>query len=741
MSLNNVQHLHQSFSEEEQKVQQLLSAMTLSEKIGQMSQFSGNEGFISPDLAEAVKAGKVGSVLNEVDVNVVNQLQHIAVNETRLGIPLLIGRDVIHGFKTIMPIPLGQAASWSKDLVKQGAKVAAIEAKTRGINWTFAPMIDISRDPRWGRIAESFGEDPFLSSVLGVAMVQGFQGNSLKDKGSIAACAKHFAGYGASESGRDYNTANIPENELRNVYLPPFKAVADAGVATFMASFSDLNGVPASGNEWLMKQVLRKEWQYQGFVVSDWDSIRQLSVHGFTQDDKQSAYEAVNAGIDMEMVSSTYQNHIEDLIADGKLIIAQINTMVANILTVKFKLGLFENPFTNQDDLPKVLNQQHLAIAKQSALQSCVLLKNSANTLPINLNKTNSIAVIGPLANDGYEQLGTWIFDGEGKDSKNCLDAIKDVVNGDAEIHFEQALSNTRSKDTQYFTNAVATAEKSDVAILFLGEESILSGEAHCRSNIDLPGCQEQLIEAIAKTNTPIILVVMAGRPLTLTNIIDKVDSVLYAWHPGTMGGPAIADLLFGKQSPSGKLPVTFPRNVGQIPMYYAHKHTGKPASQDMYVHMDDIPQRAPQTSLGMAATHLDTHFSPLFPFGFGLSYTHFKYQNLLLSTDKLKFNQPLKVTVEVLNTGDIDADEIVQLYLRDLVGSVTRPVKELKGFERVHIKAGETKTVTFTLDTKDLAFFDRNMRFNAEPGEFLLWIGGNCEAQLMASFSLEEEH
>lgn len=740
MSVNNLQYLNELGDPYESVMAKLLSEMTLEEKIGQMSQFSGNEGWVSDDLATAIRAGKVGSVLNEVNLDTVNELQRIALTESRLGIPLLIGRDVIHGFKTILPIPLGQAASWSPELVKKGARIAALESSTSGVNWTFAPMIDISRDPRWGRIAESLGEDPYLCSVLGVAMVQGFQGNNLRDKGSIAACAKHFAGYGASESGRDYNTTNIPENELRNVYLPPFKAVADAGVATFMASFSDLNGVPASGNEWLMKAVLRKEWQYQGFVVSDWDSIRQLSVHGFTANDKQSALEAINAGVDMEMVSSTYQDHIVSLIDENKLNVEQIDVMVANILSIKFKLGLFDNSYIDKNEYPPLLNDENLAIAKTAAQQSCVLLQNNNATLPIQTTKTKSIAVLGPLADDGYEQLGTWVFDGEAKHSQTCLTAIKELVGNDINIHYEQALENTRSQNREHFSKAIATANKADVAILFLGEESILSGEAHCRSNIDLPGCQEQLIDAIAATGTPIILVVMAGRPLTLTNVIDKVDSVLYAWHPGTMGGPAIAELLFGLQSPSGKLPVTFPRNVGQIPMYYAHKHTGKPATDDMFVHMNDIPARATQTSLGMAATHLDTHFSPLFHFGFGLSYTHFSYSNLQLDSDRIKFGEPLSVSVDVCNNGSYDCDEVVQLYLRDLVGSVTRPVKELKGFKRIHIHAGATRTVHFKLHTNDLAFYGRKMNLNAEPGEFSLWLGGCSNAELTTSFFLEEQ-
>ncbi|WP_193408713.1 beta-glucosidase BglX [Thalassotalea crassostreae] len=718
-------------------VSQLLAQMTISEKIGQMSQVNGAEGSIPDDFAAAIRDGKIGSVINEVDVTTVNELQRIATKESRLGIPLLIGRDVIHGFKTIFPIPLGQAASWSPDVIEQGARIAALEASTVGINWTFAPMIDISRDPRWGRIAESLGEDPYLCSTLGTAMVKGFQGNKLNELGSIASCAKHFAGYGASESGRDYHTVNIPENELRNVYLPPFKAAAEAGVATFMAAFSDLNGVPASGNKWLMNDILRDEWDYNGLLVSDWDSIKQLSTHGFTEDDKQAALMAIDAGIDMEMASPTYRDHSESLIAEGKIDIAHIDQMVARILTLKYQLGLFENPYTCAEQLPNIVNEQHLNSAKDAAIKSCVLLQNHNNTLPLSTANINSLAVIGPLADDGYEQLGTWVFDGEEQHSQTCLQAIKKHVGDDVLVNYAKALDNTRTDNIEQINDAVALAAKSDVAVLFVGEEAILSGEAHCRSNIDLPGKQQYLIDELAKTGTPIIAVIMAGRPLTLAKVIEKVDSILYAWHPGSMGGPAIADLLFGNAVPSGKLPVTFPRTVGQIPLYYAQKHGGRPVSDDSYVHMNDIPMRAPQTSLGMSASHLDTHFTPQFPFGFGLSYSKFSYTDLELSAAEINFNQTLTITCQLTNIGDVASDEIAQLYIRDLVGSVTRPVKELKRFKRVHLLAGESKQVSFELCAQDLTFYDRDMKLNAEPGKFQLWVGGDSNASLCADFHL----
>ena len=693
----------------------LLSNMSLDEKIGQMCQRFCCGGNIAEDLAEAVRAGQAGSMINETDLATNNELQRIAVEESRLGIPLLFGRDVIHGFRTIFPIPLGLSASWDLALVSKCSQIAALEAASAGINWTFAPMIDIARDPRWGRIAESPGEDPYLCSRMAEAMIRGFQGDNLADKGQIAACAKHFAGYGASESGRDYHTTNIPENELRNVHLRPFKAAADAGVATFMSSFSDLNGVPATGNEWLLKKVLRQEWAYSGFVVSDWDSVQQLVIHGLATDNREAAFQAAKAGVAMEMVGTAYHEHLSRLVEDGSIPLADIDTMVMSILQLKSKLGLFENPYTDAAEFPPPANEQHLAISKQAALKSCVLLKNENDLLPLNKASLNKLAIIGPLADDGYEQLGTWVFDGNPQDSTTCLQGIRKLAGTNTRIEYARAMETSRSHTQEHFAEAVELAKASDVAVLFLGEESILSGEAHCRSNIDLPGCQEALIEAIAETGKPIVLVVMAGRPLTLEKIVGRVDAILYAWHPGTMGGEAIADLLFGVESPSGKLPVTFPRVVGQIPLYYGQKHGGKPASQETFVHMDEFPVRAEQTSMGMSATHMDTHFSPLFHFGYGLSYTKFEYQHIALSAETLELGQSLIVSASLSNTGTVEAEEIVQLYIRDLVGSVTRPVKELKGFQRVRLAPGQQQTISFTLETDDLAFFDRNMEFTSK--------------------------
>ena len=725
------------FESAEQRVTALLEQMTLEEKIGQMNQVNGGDDFVPDYLRHDLQSGRVGSVLNVVNVETVNEMQRIVVEESRLGIPLLIGRDVIHGFKTVMPIPLGQAATWNPEVVRAGAHVSAVEAASTGVNWTFAPMIDIARDARWGRIAESLGEDPYLASALGVAMVEGFQGDDLADKYTIAACAKHFAGYGESESGRDYATTNIPENELRNVHLRPFNAVVDAGVVTLMASFSDLNGVPATGNEFLMRQVLRDEWGFHGFVVSDYNSVHQLAVHGFTENDKESAYEATVAGIDMEMAGTTYSGNLAALVEEGRISMAMIDGAVANILRAKFRLGLFERPYTNPADFPAHANDAALQTAKTAALQSVVMLKNENDALPLSAADITSVAVIGPLADAPYEQMGTWVFDGDPELSVTGVEGIRRLVGEDLEVHFVRGMETSRSRESEAFDEAVAVASEADVVVLFLGEEAILSGEAHSRANIDLPGDQAELVRRIRQTGKPVIAVILAGRPLTLTNIVDEVDAILYAWHPGSMGGPAIADLLFGIASPSGKLPATFPKMVGQIPIYYNQKNTGKPPQHSEIVHIDDIDAHAPQTSLGMSAFHLDAGFEPLFPFGFGLSYADFRYENIQTSASEVSIGETLTVSAELSNHGAVAADEVVQLYVRDLVGNVTRPIRELKGFKRVRVEPGQTTTVEFELPTDELAFYGRDNLLMIEAGDFHVWIGGSSTTELRSEFRL----
>lgn len=723
--------------EVEKRVATLLGRMTLTEKIGQMSQVNGAEGNIPESLRDAVAGGQIGSIINEVDVDTVNELQRIAVKESRLGIPLLIARDVIHGFKTVFPIPLGQAATWNPELAQRAASMAAQEAAAVGVNWALAPMLDVSRDPRWGRIAESFGEDPYLISEFGRAIINGFQGGDLSKPGNIAACAKHFAGYGASESGRDYNTTNIPEIELRNVYLPPFETAINSGVATVMPGFNDLNGIPCSGNEFLLNQVLREEWQFDGFVVSDWSSIPELAIHGLTSNDKESATRAVNAGIDMEMATNTFAEYLVELHEEELVTLQQIDSAVSRILRLKIRLGLFDNWFTKPASFSESANEQNLEASHLAARQSIVMLTNKSGLLPLSPDSTGSVAIIGPLADAPQDQLGTWVFDGDSEICQTPLQAIREFAQGAFDVHFAKGAATTRSMTRAGFDAAVAAAAKADVALMFLGEEAMLSGEAHCRADITLPGNQADLIDAVAATSTPIVLIVLAGRPLALENVLSKVDAILYAWHPGTMAGPAITDLLFGVESPSGKLPVTFPRVTGQIPVYYAQKNGGRPGKADCPINMATIGDFAQHDSAGFTSFHLDAGCTPLFCFGFGLSYTEFRYHDLCVPPKAIKIGDCFEVSVEITNTGDVAADEIAQLYVRDLVGSVTRPVKELKGFRRLRLEPGESRVVSFRIRTDELAFFGADMQRRTEPGMFRVWIGPDSDAGLSADIEL----
>jgi beta-glucosidase len=720
-------------TEIDKKIERLIEQMTVEEKIGQMTQRNGADGH-----EEGVRQGEIGSILNEINTDKINKIQRIAVEESRLGIPLIMGRDVIHGFRTIFPIPLGLAATWNPDLLREGTRVAAVEAAAVGIRWTFGPMMDITRDPRWGRIAECLGEDPFLASRLAVAMIRGFQTDDLTRPDALAACAKHYAGYGAAEGGRDYNTAFIPEQLLRDVYLKPFEASVKAGVSTLMTAFNEINGVPATGNKFLITQILRDEWKFDGFVVSDWASVIQIITHGFCKDEKDAALKAVQAGLDMEMATAAYQNNLKTLISEGKVSIQTIDDAVRNILRIKFRLGLFDNPYTDPSQFPDPVNARNLETAKRSAVQSMVLLKNEHHLLPLS-KAVKNLAVIGPMADDPYEQLGTWAIDFNTDDTQTPLMALRAFIGKSCRIHYVKTLATSRSRDKTDFKRAVEAAANSEAALLFLGEEQILSGEARCRANIDLPGAQQELVETIESTGTPVIAVIMAGRPLTMGKILDKVDALLYAFHPGTMGGPAIVDLLFGEESPSGKLPVTFPKVVGQIPIYYNHKNTGRPPIPESWVYIDDIPVRNRQSSLGFESHYLDAGYKPQYPFGYGLSYTQFKYTNLMLSSEMIKHNEVLTVSAEIENTGTVEADEIVQLYTRDLVGDITRPVRELKGFQRIRLKPGESKTVRFTLHPDDLSFHNQKMQLVTEPGTFHVWIAPDSESGLQGSFEIIE--
>ncbi|SFE55388.1 beta-glucosidase BglX [Sunxiuqinia elliptica] len=721
----------------ERKIKELIAQMTLEEKLGQMSQFDPGQLGGAESAKQAIRDGKVGSILNLVGASRVNELQKVAVEESRLGIPLIIGRDVIHGYRTIMPIPLGMAASWNAELAEQAMGVAAAEAASEGIHWTFAPMIDVSRDPRWGRIAESCGEDTYLTSVMAKAMVKGFQGEDLTDSRTIAACAKHFVGYGAAEGGRDYNTTLIPEVQLRNDYLPPFKAAVDAGVATFMSAFNDLNGVPASGNEFTLKQILRQEWGYEGMVVSDWASIAEMIPHGYAANQKEAAEKALNAGVDMEMASNCYVENVQALLDEGKIEMATIDSYVANILRLKFSLGLFDQPYTDESLAAKtILSERHLEIAKEAASESFVLLQNKNELLPLS-KSISSIAVIGPLADSPHDQMGTWVFDGNKENSVTPLTALKEKL-GAAKINFAKGLEISRTKSTEGFAEAVEAAKKSDVVVLFLGEESILSGEAHSLANLNLQGSQTQLLEAVQATGKPVVMVVMAGRQLTIERELKLADAVLYAWHPGTMGGPALADMLFGEAVPSGKLPVTFPKTVGQIPIYYNHKNTGRPADYQQWTDINKIPAEATQHSLGNTSHYLDAGFEPLFPFGYGLSYSSFDYSNLELSSNTMGVDGAIDVSVTLKNTGKYEAAEVVQLYIRDRFGSVTRPVRQLKGYKKVTLKPGESQQVSINLKANELAFFN-GKDYVIEAGDFDVWMGTNAQEGLHAEFSIDK--
>lgn len=720
----------------EKRISDLVANMTIEQKIGQTSlrgTSSRVRGPLPEALKQAVREGRVGAFLNVMNTDYVDELQQIAIEESPNRIPLVFARDIVHGFKTIFPIPLGVAATWDPEVARTAARISAVEGSSSGIRWTFAPMLDISRDSRWGRIAESPGEDPYLGSLLARAWVEGFQGDDLTDPTSMAACAKHFIGYGAAIGGRDYNTVIIHEPLLRNVYLPPFEAALDAGALTVMTSFNELNGIPATGNEFLLKQVLRDELSFDGFVVSDWNSVIEMIAHGFAQNKKHAAELAFNSGMDMEMTSTAYEEHIKTLLAEGKVSEEQLDFLVSNILRVKFKLGLFESPFRAKDHDGNLYHPDHLEASRQAAVKSMVLLKNENEVLP--LKSGTKVAIVGPLSNTPREQLGTWTYDGDGEKSITPLQTFKssDYWGGHA-----NGLAYSRDTSENLFEETLEIARESDVILFFGGEEAILSGEAHSRANIDLPGKQEKLIHKLADTGKPVVLIIMAGRPITITRIIDEVDAVIMAWHPGTMGGPALFDVITGADEPGGRLPLTWPKTAGQLPLFYNHKNTGRPADSTSFVHIDDIPVGAWQSSLGNDSHYLDAGFTPHFPFGYGLTYTTFAYTNLKLSSNTIKKGEKLTATVDITNTGTRPGTEIVQLYIRDMFGSITRPVRELKGFQHVQLKAGETRTVTFEIGMKDLEFVNHKLEKVVEPGTFEVWTAPNASGGLKAAFELK---
>ena len=688
----------------ERKIDALLARMTLEEKLGQMSQAT-TSGPLTDQRKEEIRKGRWGSLYGGGTAAQRAEAQQIALTESRLGIPLIYGQDVIHGFHTTFPIPLGQAASWDPALVRQSARIAAREAAGAGIHWTFSPMVDIARDPRWGRVAEGYGEDPYLASAMSAAMVHGYQGDSLDAPDSIAACAKHYVGYGAAEAGRDYNTTWIPENLLRDVYLKPFQAAKEAGIATYMSAFNSINGVPASGNEFTLRQVLRNEWKFDGFVVSDYTAVHELIAHGYAADARDAALKAIRAGVNMEMVSTDYWDNGKALVDAGQLDLKTIDEAVREILRVKFRLGLFDGR-----TLPGNVQGSHgeaLAVAKQLATESLVLLKNDG-ALPL-AKSVGKVAIIGFLADSPTDQNGTWV--GEPIGTVTPLTALRQAL-GESHVIYARGLRGSGDTSRDGFAAAVEAARAADAVLLFLGEEASLSGEASSRAHLDLPGLQQDLAAEVAKVGKPCIAVILAGRPTTFHVVAANMRAVLYAWHPGAMGGPAIASVILGDAVPSGKLAITFPRTVGQVPIYYNHLNTGRPPSET-----------GPAARDKFRSKYLDVSFTPEYPFGYGLSYSKFDYSRAKGSAPQVKLGGTLVFSADVANTGNVEADEIVQFYTHQLAGSVARPVRELKGFQRIHIRPGEKRTVTFTLSTDDLAFYNSQMKLVTEPGAFEAWI------------------
>lgn len=711
----------------ERKLDSLLSLMTLQEKIGQLVLFTSDIDVTGPTIREGYKddihKGAVGALFNAYGAAFTRDLQRVAVEETRLGIPLLFGYDVIHGHRTIFPISLGEAASWDLEAIELAARIAAEEASAEGLHWTYAPMADISRDPRWGRVSEGAGEDPYLGATIARARVRGFQGEDLKATNTVLATVKHFAAYGASMAGRDYNTVDMSDRELRQTYLPPYKAALEAGAATVMTSFNELDGIPASGNKHLLKDILRNEWGFDGFVVTDYTSINEMVPHGFSKDVKHAAEQAINAGVDMDMQGAAYYDHLEALVNEGKVAMTTIDQAVKNILRLKNKIGLFEDPYRYADlerERTSVMTEQQLEAARDVARKSIVLLKND-KVLPIQPD-VKTIAVIGPLADSQRDLIGSWSAAGDHTKAVTLIQGIKNSAGPSVNLLVAKG-TEIEGTDSSGFEQALKIAKEADHVILALGEAYWMSGEAASRSNLDLPGVQRQLAEAVIALGKPTTTVLMNGRPLTIEWLDQLPGAILETWYLGTEAGNAIADVLFGKYNPSGKLPMTFPRNVGQIPIFYATKNTGRPfLEQEKYT-----------------SKYLDVPNTPLYPFGYGLSYSTFTYTDLVLDKGEYRMDDTIQVSVTVKNESDISGEEVVQLYVRDLVGSVTRPVKELKGFQKILFNPGEEKTITFTLNKDHLAFYTASMEYKAEPGEFEVYVGTNSAEHLTAKFSLIE--
>ncbi|HEX8494729.1 MAG TPA: glycoside hydrolase family 3 N-terminal domain-containing protein [Pyrinomonadaceae bacterium] len=707
----------------EQRINALLARMTLEEKIGQLQQLDGEaNGNFRPEHLELARKGLLGSTLNVRGVERSNQLQRAAIEESRLKIPLIFGFDVIHGYRTIFPIPLGEASSWDPEVAERSASIAAREARSAGVHWTFAPMVDVARDARWGRIAEGAGEDPYLGSQLARARVRGFQGRDYSAPDRIVACAKHWVAYGAAESGRDYNTTDMSETTLREIYFPPFKAATDAGVGTFMSAFNDLNGVPTSANPFTLTKVLRDEWKFDGFVVSDYESVRELMNHRVAANEAEAVRQALGAGVEMEMVSRLYNKHVAQLIKEGKLSTEKLDEAVRRILRIKFRLGLFERPYADAArERTALLSREHRDAARDIAARSMVLLKNERETLPLEKFR-GTIAVIGPLADSQKDMIGSWSGDGNAADAVTLLAGLRAKAGIGVQVTYAKGCE-IDGDSTAGFAEAVATARAADVVVVAVGESAEMSGEAASRSSLDLPGRQLDLVKALHATGKPIVVVLMNGRPLSVNWIAENAHAILETWFAGTEGGSAIADVLFGAVNPGGKLPVTFPRNAGQCPIYYNHKSTGRP----------------PDANNKYTSKYLDVAWTPLYPFGYGLSYTKFRMTNLQLSAQSIPADGRLTASVDVENVGTRIGDEVVQLYIRDVASSVTRPVKELKGFVRITLRPGEKRSVVFRLGPEHLGFYNREMRFAVEPGEFKVFVGPNSQDGLEASFAVVE--
>lgn len=722
----------------EKRVDSVLKLMTLEEKIGQMTQFSANWSITGPvmsdDLKPYLEKGLIGSIFNATSVEGIRRMQQIAVDSTRLGIPILFGLDVIHGYKTIFPIPLAEACSWDLALMQRTAEIAALEAASDGINWTFAPMVDIARDARWGRVMEGAGEDPYLGSRVAEARVIGFQGGAggtaLGELHTLLATGKHLAAYGAAESGRDYNTAELSEHTLRNVYLPPYKAALEAGVGTFMASFNEINGVPATANRWLLTDILRNEWGFKGFVVSDYTGINELIAHGVAEDEQHAAELAVNAGVDMDMTGSTYIRYLTQLVEEGSVSEKTIDNAARRILEMKFLLGLFDDPYRYLDEeraKQNTMTPEFMETARKAVASSVVLLKNDNQLLPITKEKALTLALVGPLMNDSINLNGEWAGLGDRNKSVPILKGLTEKYK-ESPVKLIYAEGSAITETTpEKIAEAVSAARRADVVIAAMGEDFNWSGEAAVRTDIRLPEAQRQLLKALKETGKPVVLINLSGRPLDLSWEDEQMDAILQAWFPGIQGGHGIADVIAGDYNPSARLVMSFPRNVGQIPIYYNQKNTGRPV---------DLTNE----SIDYKSSYLDTSITPLYPFGYGLSYTTFTIRDLRLDKSSMKAaGDKIVITANVQNSGTMDGEMVVQLYIRDLVGSVTRPVKELKGFQKIPLKAGESKQLSFELRSEELAFYGIDGKKKTEPGSFRLWVAQSSDDnENEAAFSVE---